>query len=395
MPSLDLSALLPVTNKPAMVMVRGEGAYLWDSTGKRYLDFVQGWAVNCLGHCSEIVTRAIETQAHRLINPSPAFHSEPAITLARELTERARLDYAFFLSTGAEANEGAIKLARKWGSLHRDGAFEIITTNGSFHGRTLATMAASGKPGFDQIFPPSMPGFVHVPFDDIAAVANAITERTVAVMLEPVQGEGGVVVPGPNYLRELRELCCARGLLLILDEIQTGMGRTGKLFAHEHAGIQPDILTLGKGLGGGLPLSAMLCRKDVSCFQPGDQGGTFTGHPLLCAVGLAVLRALTAPGFLEHVMEAAEHLDVGLARVGRPFGAKPRGAGLLRALVLPEPKGPAIVAAAMSGELLINSPKPELLRFMPALNVSLGEIDDMLLRLEAALHEVFGVRSQP
>jgi acetylornithine/N-succinyldiaminopimelate aminotransferase len=388
MPSHDLSALLPVTTKPAPIMVRGEGAYLWDASGTRYLDFVQGWAVNCLGHSSEVVTRAIELQAHRLINPSPAYHSEPAITLAQELTARARLDYAYFLSTGAEANEGAIKLARKWGSLHRDGAFEIITTAGSFHGRTLATMAASGKPGFSERFPPSMPGFVHVAFDDVAAVSNAITPRTVAVMLEPVQGEGGVVVPAPDYLRELRALCSARGVLLILDEIQTGMGRTGTLFAHEHAGIQPDILTLGKGLGGGLPLSAMLCRKDVSCFSPGDQGGTFTGHPLTCAVGLAVLRTLTAPGFLEHVMQAAAHLDAGLARIGSAFGARPRGAGLLQALVLPEAKGPAIVEAAMRRELLINSPQPELLRFMPALNVSFAAIDAMLVRLAAALSDV-------
>jgi acetylornithine/N-succinyldiaminopimelate aminotransferase len=393
MSSLDISALLPVTNKPAVIMVRGEGAYLWDAGGTRYLDFIQGWAVNCLGHSSEIVTRALETQAHRLINPSPAFHSEPAIVLAHELTARARLDYAFFLSTGAEANEGAIKLARKWGSLHRDGAFEIITTAGSFHGRTLATMAASGKPGFAQLFPPSMPGFVHVPFDDVAAVANAITSRTAAVMLEPIQGEGGVVIPAPDYLSALRQLCSERGVLLILDEIQTGMGRTGTLFAHEHAGIQPDILTLGKGLGGGLPLSAMLCRKDVSCFSPGDQGGTFTGHPLTCAVGLAVLRALTAPGFLDHVVSAAAHLDAGLERIGRPFGARPRGAGLLRALVLPEPKGAAIAAAAMRRELLINSPKPEILRFMPALNVSLAEIDEMLVRLAAAMHDVFSPQS--
>ncbi|HET6333032.1 MAG TPA: acetylornithine transaminase [Polyangiales bacterium] len=388
MPSLDTSALLPVTNKPAAIMVRGEGAYLWDADGKRYLDFVQGWAVNCLGHCSEVVTRALETQGHVLINASPAYHSEPAMVLARELTAHARLDYAFFLATGAEANEGAIKLARKWGAVKREGAFEIITTVGSFHGRTLATMAASGKPGFGQLFPPSMPGFVHVPFDDLAAVAQAITPRTAAVMLEPVQGEAGVVVPAADYLRELRELCTARGVLLICDEIQTGMGRTGSLFAYEQAGIQPDILTLGKGLGGGLPLSAMLCRKDVNCFVPGDQGGTFTGHPLSCAVGLAVLRAITAPGFLDHVQRAAAHLDSGLARIGAPFGAKPRGVGLLRALVLPEPKGPEIVAAAMQRELLINSPRPELLRFMPALNVSLAEIDDMLGTLQAVLRDL-------
>lgn len=388
MASLDISALLPVTNKPAAVMVRGEGAYLWDSDAKRYLDFVQGWAVNALGHSSPVVTRALEAQAQTLINASPAYHSEPAMRLARELTTRAQLDYAFFLATGAEANEGAIKLARKWGAQRRDGAFEIITTIGSFHGRTLATMAASGKPGFGQIFPPTMPGFVHVPFDDVAAVAGAITPRTAAVMLEPVQGEGGVVVPAPAYLRELRALCDARNVLLILDEIQTGLGRTGKLFAHEHAGIRPDVLTLGKGLGGGLPLSAVLCRKDVNCFVPGDQGGTFTGHPLNCAVGLAVVQAVTAPGFLEQVTAAAAYLDAGLARISEPFEGRTRGAGLLRALTLPAPKGAEIVRIAMERGLLINSPRPELLRFMPALNVSHTEIDEMLAILAGVLREV-------
>jgi acetylornithine/N-succinyldiaminopimelate aminotransferase len=371
-------------------MVRGQGAYLWDASGTRYIDFVQGWAVNCLGHSSEVVIRALETQARTLLNPSPAYYSEPALLLSKELTARAGLDFAFFLATGAEANEGAIKLARKWGSLRRAGAFEIVTTVGSFHGRTLATMAASGKPGFDRLFPPTMPGFVHVPFDDVPAVASAITDRTVAVMLEPVQGEGGVVVPSPDYLRELRALCDARGVLLILDEVQTGMGRTGTLFAFEQAGIRPDILTLGKGLGGGVPLSAMLCRREVSCFSPGDQGSTYAGLPLTCAVGLAVLRALTAPGFLEHVVAAAQHLDRGLAQIGIPFGAKPRGAGLLRALVLPAPQGPKIVEAAMRRGLLINSPRPELLRFMPALNVTEAEIDEMLVLLSAALEEVLG-----
>lgn len=382
---LDPSALLPVTAKPPQIMVRGEGSWIWDDAGTRYLDFVQGWAVNCLGHCAPAVQQALAEQARTLINPSPAFHSAPAMVLARDLTARAGLGHAFFCSIGAEANEGAIKLARKWGALHRDGAHEIITTVNSFHGRTLATMAASGKPGFDKLFPPAIGGFVHVPFDDVDAVARAITGRTVAVMLEPIQGEAGVVVPSSGYLEGLRALCDARGVLLIADEIQTGMGRTGTLFAFERAGITPDILTLGKGLGGGVPLAALLCRKEVSCFSPGDQGGTFTGHPLTCAVGLAVLRELTAPGFLEHVELAGAHLGAGLARIGERLGTRARGAGLLWALGLPAPRGAAVVAAAMQCELLINSPRPELLRFMPALNVSLAEIDQMLSRLEQAL----------
>ena len=366
-------------------MVRGDGAWLWDDAGTQYLDFVQGWAVNCLGHAPEVVLRALTEQARQLINASPAYHSAPAFALADALTKATRLDYAFFASAGAEANEGAIKLARRFGSLHRGGAFEIITTHGSFHGRTLATMAASGKPGFAALYPPQVPGFVHVAYDDVAAVAAAITRDTVAVMVEPVQGEAGVVVPRPDYLRGLRELCDTRGLLLILDEIQTGIGRTGTFCAFEAAGVLPDILTLGKGLGGGIALSALLCRREVSCFRPGDHGGTFTGHPLTCAVGLAVVREITAPGFLEHVRRAAAHLEAGLARVGRNFGAKQRGAGLLQALVLSQPNGAHVVARAMQCQLLINSPRPELLRFMPALNVRLDEIDEMLVRLEDAL----------
>jgi acetylornithine/N-succinyldiaminopimelate aminotransferase len=370
-------------------MVRGEGSFLWDDDGNRYLDFVQGWAVNPLGHCPQVVQRALAEQAAVLINPSPAFHSGPSLLLARALTERAGLDYAFLCSIGAEANEGAIKLARKWGAAKRGGAHEIITAEGSFHGRTLATMAASGKPGFDALFPPRVPGFVHVPYDDPSAIERAIGERTVAVMLEPIQGEGGVVVPAPDYLRAVRSLCDARGLLLILDEVQTGMGRTGSLFAFERAGAVPDILTLGKGLGGGLPLAALLCRAHVSCFSPGDQGGTFTNHPVTCAVGLAVLRELTAAGFLEHVQRAGAHLEGGLARLGARYGTAARGAGLLWALGLPAASGRDVVQAAMRHGLLINSPRPELLRFMPALTVSLEEIDEMLLRLDRALHEVF------
>ena len=382
----DPSALMPVTRRPAPLMVRGEGSWLWDASGRRYLDAVQGWAVNCLGHCPESVQRALATQAATLVNASPAYHTAPQAELARELTARAGLDHAFFGTSGAEANEGAIKLARKWGQLHRGGAFEIVTTHGSFHGRTLATMAASGKPGFDALFPPAVPGFVKVPFGDAAAVAGALGEQSVAVMVEPVQGEGGVVVPKAGYLRELRALTEERGVLLVLDEVQTGMGRTGTLFACEHEGVTPDILTLGKGLGGGVPIGALLARKAVSCFAPGDQGGTFAGHPLLTAVGLAVVRVLARPGFLERVQEAGARLHAGLqALVARGVATAVRGKGLLWALALPAPNAPAVVDAALAGGLLINAPRPDLLRFMPALNITDDEIDELLARLAAAL----------
>lgn len=376
----DSSALMPVTRRPAVLMVRGEGSWLWDAAGKRYLDFVQGWAVNCLGHCPAVVQQALAAQAGTLINASPAYYTAPQLELARELTSRARLDHAFFGTSGAEANEGAIKLARKWGQLHRGGASEIITAHGSFHGRTLATMAASGKPGFDALFPPAVPGFLKVPFGDARAVADALSDRTVAVMVEPIQGEGGVVVPPAGYLQELRALTAARSVLLVFDEVQTGMARTGKLFACEHEGVVPDILTLGKGLGGSLPLAALLARKEVSCFAPGDQGGTFTGHPLLTAIGLAVTRELTREAFLARVEQAGERLRAGLAA----FGAV-RGRGLLLALALKEDNAAAIVERALGEGLLINAPRPNLLRFMPALNVTDGEIDEMLSLLRRAI----------
>jgi acetylornithine/N-succinyldiaminopimelate aminotransferase len=376
-------------SKPDAVMNRGEGMQLWDERGKRYLDFVQGWAVNSLGHCPEVVQRALIEQSATLINASPAYYNAPGLAFATALTQRAGLQQVFLCTTGAEANEGAIKLARKWGALHKQGAFEIITTIGSFHGRTLATMAASGKPGFAQLFPPIMPGFVHVPFGDVHAIEHALTERTVAVMVEPIQGEGGVVVPPPEYLRALREVTTARGLLLILDEIQTGMGRTGTMFACEQHGVRPDIMTLGKGIGAGVPLAALLARDEVSCFAPGDQGGTYSVHPLQCAVGLAVLRELDRPGFLAQVASAGAHLMQGLRALSQRHGlGGVRGSGLLIALELSHPVGATVVTEAFARGLLINSPRPDLLRFMPALNVTHLEIDEMLTLLDGTLTRV-------
>jgi acetylornithine/N-succinyldiaminopimelate aminotransferase len=388
--ALDTASLMPTTARPAPVMVRGQGSHLWDDAGGRYLDFVQGWAVNCLGHCPPVVLDALQHQASRLINAGPAYHTRPQAELAAALTGAAGLDHAFFCSSGAEANEGAIKLARKWGQAQRGGAFEIITAEGSFHGRTLATMAASGKPGFDRLFPPAVPGFIKVPYGQPEAIERAIRERTVAVMLEPVQGEAGVVIPAEGYLRRVRALTEARGVLLIADEIQTGMGRTGTLFACQHEGVRPDIMTLGKGLGGGVPLAALLARREVSCFAPGDQGGTFSGHPLLTSVGLAVLRTLSQPDFLANVERSGRELRAGLSRIGAPYGARPHGRGLLCALRLPSDVGGSVVAAALQHGLLINSPQPDLLRLMPALDVSLAEIDDMLARLTLALRDALG-----
>ncbi|MBC7172737.1 MAG: aminotransferase class III-fold pyridoxal phosphate-dependent enzyme, partial [Polyangiaceae bacterium] len=263
-----LGALMHVAVRPPVVMVRGEGSFLWDESGRRYLDFVQGWAVNALGHAPPVLARALAEQSTTLVNASPGFHTRAQLDFAAELVAVGALDRVFLCSTGAEANEGAIKLVRRWASKHRPGAFEILTTEGSFHGRTLATMSASGKPGFDALFPPKVPGFRKVPFADLGAVERAINEETAAVMVEPIQGEAGVVVPPEGYLRELRALTAARGILLVLDEVQTGVGRTGTLFRYEAENARPDILTLGKGLGGGVPLAALCATEAVSCFEP-------------------------------------------------------------------------------------------------------------------------------
>jgi acetylornithine/N-succinyldiaminopimelate aminotransferase len=383
----DFSALMEITARPDLIFVRGEGSWLWDDRGRRYLDFVQGWAVNALGHCPAVVGAALAEQASLLINPSPAFHNAAALRLARLLVAHSALDRVFFANSGAEANEGAIKLARKWGRVHRAGAYRIITMDDAFHGRTLATMSASGKPGWDRLFGPQVEGFVKVPLNDLPALERAIDEETVAVMLEPIQGEAGVIPARTEYLQGVRRLTRERGLLMILDEIQTGIGRTGRLFGYEHHGIEPDIMTLGKGIGAGVPLAALLARADVCCFEHGDQGGTFNGNSLVAAVGAAVLETITAPGFLDEVAALAAHLHAGLEAVSRRLAlGEVRGQGLLLALGLGQTAvGPQVVAAAREAGLLINTPRPDCLRFMPALNVSRPEIDLMLEILQPAL----------
>ena len=321
-------ALMDITARPQAVFVRGEGAYLWDHTGKRYLDFVQGWAVNCLGHSPPVVADALAAQAKRLLTPSPAFYNDPSLKLANALVENSCFDQVFFANSGAEANEGAIKLARKYGAQHKGGAFEIITFEGGFHGRTLATMSASGKKAFEPLFEPKVSGFRKARLNDLASVKALISDNTVAVMLEPIQGEAGVWPATDQFLQELRALTKEHGLLLIVDEIQTGMGRTGKLFHYEHAGIEPDIMTLGKGIGGGVPLAALLATDHASCFEHGDQGGTFNGNPLMCAAGLAVLEQVSQPDFLKSAADAGLFLESELQRLSARHGlGEVRGRG--------------------------------------------------------------------
>ena len=382
-------SLMFITKRPDLTFVRGEGSYLYDEQGRRYLDFIQGWAVNSLGHSPRVVRDALNEQASRVVNVSPAYYNEPMGRLAELLAELSGLDRVFFTNSGAEANEGAIKLVRKWGSLKRDGAYEIVAFEGAFHGRTLATMSASGKPQWKDLYEPKVPGFVHVPVNDLEAVDQAITDRTAAVMLEPIQGESGVVPFSVKFLRDLRKLTNDCGILLVFDEVQTGIGRTGQMFCFEHAAVRPDVLTLGKGIGAGVPLAAMLAPEHLCLFEPGDQGGTFNGNPLMTAVGYAVVKTISDPQFLSRVRENGSYLESQLQNLSRELSlGEVRGRGLLLALELEREIGSAVVDAALGLGLLVNSSRPAVLRFMPALTVSTAEIDEMIGILRKAIQAV-------
>jgi acetylornithine/N-succinyldiaminopimelate aminotransferase len=388
-PAHSSTSLMPTTPRPDITFVRGAGSYLFDLQNRRYLDWVQGWAVNCLGHSPAVVVQALCNQASKLINPSPAFYNEPAMELAHLLTSNSCFDHVFFGSSGAEANEGAIKLARKWGQKNKDGAFEIITFIKAFHGRTLATMSASGKDGWDTMFAPQVNGFHKAILNNIDSVRALINPKSVAIMLEPIQGEAGVIPADIAFLKELRALCDEQNLLLIVDEVQTGCGRTGTLFAYEQYGIEPDIMTLGKGLGGGVPISALLAKQSCSCFDYGDQGGTFCGTPLVTAAGVAVIRSLLAAGFLETSRLVSAQLASGLIAIAKDFNlGEVRGKGALLALELGSDAGPTIVIAARDKGLLLNAPRPNCLRFMPALNTTPDEVEEGLGLLRQILKEL-------
>jgi len=381
-------ALMFITPRPEVTFVRGEGSWLYDAEGRKYLDFIQGWAVNSLGHSPKVIVDALAAQAARVINVSPAYYNAPMRELATRVAGLSGMEKVFFTNSGAEANEGAIKLARKWGSLRKNGAYEILTFENAFHGRTLATMAASGKPQWDHLYEPGMPGFRKLPMNDIEAVRAAIGPKTVAVMLEPIQGESGVLPFTAGFMQAVRKLTTEAGLLLILDEIQTGIGRTGKMFCWQHTGVQPEIMTLAKGIGGGVPLGALVAKESVSCFETGDQGGTYNGNPLMTAVGLAVVDEVSKPAFLAQVEENGAYLMARLRAMSGELGlGEVRGRGLLVALELGKSVGSSVVDAALKRQLLVNSPRPSSLRFMPALNVTRQEIDTMLSTLRTILQE--------
>jgi len=374
-----------------IVPVRGEGCRVWDADGREYLDFLAGVAVNNLGHCHPKVVAALRKQAGDLIHCSNYYHIPSQIELAEFLCAHSFADKAFFCNSGAEANEAAIKLARKY-SREKYGPerYEIITAVESFHGRTMATVSATGQEKVQRFFDPLLHGFKHVPFNDAAALAAAVSTSSCAVMLEPIQGEGGINIPASGYLREVRSICDQHGLLLILDEVQTGIGRTGRLFAYEHFGIVPDIMTLAKALAGGAPIGTMLAKDEfAAAFSPGTHGSTFGGNPLMTTAALAVVRAILEDGILNRTEEIGDYLLGELATLGRkyPFVEGVRGIGLMIGMNLTIPGGDIVKKGHERG-LLLNVTHDTVLRFVPPLVVTKQEIDTMIGILDGIFAEV-------
>ncbi len=375
---------LPVT------LVKGEGARAWDENGREYLDFVAGWAVNSLGHCPPVVVEAIVEQAHTLIQASNQFYTIPQIHLAELLIQNSCLDKVFFCNSGAEANEGAVKLARRYGKRYRDGAYEVITTMDSFHGRTLAMVAATGQPKFQQPYVPLAAGFVNVEYNNIEAIKAATTSQTCAIMLEPLQGEGGVNLVNENYLAAVRDWCDQKGILLILDEIQTGVGRIGTLFAYEQYSVEPDMMTLAKGLASGIPIGAILAKDRASVFVPGEHGSTFGGNPVACAAGYATLKFIIDNDIAGNARRVGQYFVTRLEQLKQKFQfiTEVRGCGLLIALEFSSDIGDSVVKACLDGGLLVNRVKPNALRFMPPLTIGNGEVDEALGILDKALSSI-------
>ena len=379
-----------VVRRQPVVIVKGDGTKVWDVDGKEYLDFTSGWAVNNAGHANEAIADAIAEQARTLLQTSNQFYTIPQLQLAEILVENSALDKVFFCNSGAEANEGAMKLARRHGAKNKNGAFEIVTALNSFHGRTMANVSATGQPHYQELFQPIPPGFSHVEFGDIEELRGSITDNTVAVMLEPVQAEGGVNIPPEGYLENVRELCDREGLLLIFDEVQTGMGRLGSLFGYERFGVEPDIMTLAKGLGGGVPIGAFMAKDEACAFEPGDHGSTFGGNALTCAAAYASTKYIIDNDVSGNAAAMETHMAEGLANLQSKYSQiqEVRGMGLLWAVLFESDIAPDVVANCNAEGLLTNPLRPNAVRLMPPLTVSKEEIDQAMERLDAAIGAV-------
>ncbi len=373
-----------------VVIERGEGTRVWDVNGKEYLDFTAGWAVNNLGHAHPAITQAIVEQAGALLQTSNQFYTKPQLLLAQLLVENSCLDKVFFCNSGAEAVEGVIKLARKYGRKNLDGAYEVITANNSFHGRTLTTVAAAGQPHYQEPFRPLIPGFVHVEYNSVEAVIEATNERTAAVMLEPIQGEGGVVIPAEDYLKRVRDWCDSRNLLLILDEVQTGFGRTGTFFGYQQFDVEPDVVALAKGLGGGVPIGAFMSKDYCMALEPGDHGSTFGGNALTCAAAYASTKYILDHDLSSQSRATGDYLMEQLRSLKSrsDLVTDVRGRGLLIAVEFNEEISGRVVSLCNEEGLLLNPVRPNAVRFMPPLNVTREEVDGAVVRLEAALKKV-------
>lgn len=387
---LEQKLFLRTFSRVPLTLVRGQGAWVWDDQDKRYLDFVGGWAVDTLGHCPPVVVEALERQARTLIQVSNQFYTIPQIELAQLLVQNSCLDRVFFCNSGAEAAEGAVKLARRYGKTRLNGAYEIITTYGSFHGRTLAMTAATGQSKFQEPYEPLPNGFTNVEYNNVEAIKAATTAQTCGVMLEPIQGEGGVNVPHDSYLKEVESWCRERAVLFILDEVQTGIGRTGTLFAYEQYDVEPDIMTLAKGLGSGVPIGALLAKENVSLFSPGEHGSTFGGNPLVCAAAYATVKYIIDNDIVGKIKQVGKYCLTKLENLKQQFDfiTDVRGRGLLIALEFSDEIAQDVVMACVNKGLLVNKVKPNAIRLMPPLIITENEVDEAA----GILHSVFKER---
>ena len=384
---IESRVFMTTGHRMPVVLVKGEGTRVWDDAGKEYLDFFGGPAVHALGHCHPVMVKAIEEQARTLIHVSNAVYSVPQLKLAQVLIDNSCFDRVYFSNSGAEANEAAIKLAHKWGRERKKGATDIIAMNDSFHGRTLASVTATGTPRYSEPFGPLPPGFVHIPFNDIEALQNATTPQTCAIMIEPIQGEGGVNVPNPSYLPAVRKWCDENNILLIADEVQTGMCRTGPLFAYQGMGFEPDVMTLAKGLGGGVPVGAIMAKESCSVFTPGDHGSTYGGNPLATAVALAVTNYMLENDLATRVEKVGDYLKGKLEGLGSsyPVVTGARGKGLLLAVSFSSDIAEKVTFDCLSNGLIVNNVRPNAVRLAPPLTVSNEEVDEALQIIEKAI----------
>ena len=387
---LEKKYYMQVVNRMAPVLVSGKGTVVTDNDGNDYLDFTAGWAVLNLGHSHDSVTEAIKDQAGKILQMSNLYYTTPQLSLAKTIVDNSAVDRVFFCNSGAEANEGAAKLARKWGKKELNGAFEIITTLNSFHGRTQAMMAATGQPHYQDNWRPLMPGFVNVEYNNLQQIKDAYTDNTCAVLIEPVQGEGGVNVPDSDYLRSVQEFCKSKNILFMLDEVQTGMGRLGTLFGYQRfQGVEPDVMTLAKALGSGAPLGAFCSKEFCSVLEPGDHGSTFGGNALTTSAGAAAAEFMVKNNIPNMALESGKYMFEKLSELMKKFNfiTEVRGMGLLIGLEMNKDLSGQIVGKALEKGLLINAVRPNMIRFMPPLNVSKDEIDQAVKVIDEILEE--------